>query len=192
MLETRAVLWPLTKETKGRRGRAKCCDWLSAPACCSLALVSCVHYVSLCSCPCLNVCTVGYSHRISRWTFARLAFPCRSAITSLPLPYHTPAMESTDAPSTHARPPPLNREPSNTRPKGILKNVTSPVPGDDPGAGFPASTAPTAEGATTLRWDEVNLNLNEVNRDATMKITEPKVRRWTAKGRIGADACGAW
>lgn len=29
-----------------------------------------------------------------------------------------------------------------------------------------------AEGG--VRWDEVNLNLNEVNRDSTMKITEPK------------------
>lgn len=34
------------------------------------------------------------------------------------------------------------------------------------------SPAAAAEGG--VRWDEVNLNLNEVNRDSTMKITEPK------------------
>jgi len=38
-----------------------------------------------------------------------------------------------------------------------------------------AQTVVEGQGAApSLRWDEVNLNLNEVNRDSTMKITEPK------------------
>lgn len=65
--------------------------------------------------------------------------------------------------STSSRPS-LARDPSSNsgRPKGILKNAH-----------------PTAEGGTVnegVRWDEVNLNLNEVEKEATtrMQITEPK------------------
>jgi len=71
--------------------------------------------------------------------------------------------EQSSSPSSQR--PPLARDPSsqnNLKPKGILKNA----PTENAAAG-----ATNAEG---VRWDEVNLNLNEVNRDSTMKITEPK------------------
>ena len=68
------------------------------------------------------------------------------------------------AQSTSTTRPSLAHNPSSNsgRPKGILKNAH-----------------PTGEGSTVnegVRWDEVNLNLNEVEKEATtrMQILEPK------------------
>lgn len=79
--------------------------------------------------------------------------------------------------STSSRPP-FPRDPSSSgvRPKGILKHAGSST-GQDGAAEDDAQTVVEGQGqgaAPSLRWDEVNLNLNEVNRDSTMKITEPK------------------
>lgn len=51
-----------------------------------------------------------------------------------------------------------NSNPSKAPPRGILKN--------NPGTQEPRSPH--------LTWDEPNLALNDLNRDSTMKITEPK------------------
>ena len=102
---------------------------------------------------------------------------------------HVPAsveLSSSDSdsalPTALAHPrPSLHRDPS-TQPRGILKNVN-----DDPASSSTPSTAITATSTTpaalhspalpadgSVRWDEVNLNLNDLQRDSTMKITEPK------------------
>lgn len=56
---------------------------------------------------------------------------------------------------------------SGIRPRGILKN-----------AHHPASSSAAAPGGTHhaggLAWDEANLSLNDLQKDSTMKITEPK------------------
>ncbi|GAA5837833.1 hypothetical protein JCM5353_002981 [Sporobolomyces roseus] len=62
-------------------------------------------------------------------------------------------VDPTPLSSTASRPPP---------PKGILKNSSSSSQGQ--------STSPHSG----LAWDEANLSLNEVQKDSTMKITEPK------------------
>merc|ERR1711939_1088433 len=99
-------------------------------------------------------------------------------------PYTTmqdPATSSQASGSNDAQRPLLARDPSsqsNVKPRGILKNPNADAPAsssaaDESGADAAAgSSAPGHEGA--VRWDEVNLNLNEVQRDSTMKITEPK------------------
>lgn len=73
-------------------------------------------------------------------------------------------MDEVPAASSSSSRPTLARDPSSHsgRPKGILKH---PVPAGESGA--------INEG---VRWDEVNLNLNEVEKEATtrMQITEPK------------------
>ena len=84
---------------------------------------------------------------------------------------------SSGAASTSSRPP-FPRDPSSSgvRPKGILKHAGGST-GQDGGAAAEDDAQTVVEGqgaAPSLRWDEVNLNLNEVNRDSTMKITEPK------------------
>lgn len=73
--------------------------------------------------------------------------------------------QATSSTSTSSRPP-LARDPSSNtgRPKGILKNA------------HPATAEGGAVNEAGVRWDEVNLNLNEVEKEATtrMQITEPK------------------
>ncbi|GAA6023744.1 hypothetical protein JCM8202_003162 [Rhodotorula sphaerocarpa] len=81
-----------------------------------------------------------------------------------------------DSPSS-----PPARKPSHSsgvRPRGILKNANAQ------GASSSGSTAAsavgqpqagqTAQGAHGLAWDEVNLSMNDLQKDSTMKITEPK------------------
>ncbi|KAK4055089.1 hypothetical protein OIV83_000369 [Microbotryomycetes sp. JL201] len=68
--------------------------------------------------------------------------------------------------------PPRTR--STSQPRGILKNSRQ----HSTSAGS-SSTSPPVRGADSrtgnnLQWDETNLTLNEVQRDSTMKITEPK------------------
>lgn len=75
--------------------------------------------------------------------------------------------------------PPLHRDPSSQQPRGILKNHNDDYVGGSGTAAAPTGTAAgvgggAGPGGDGVRWDEVNLNLNEVNRDSTMKITEPK------------------
>ncbi|GAA5982208.1 hypothetical protein JCM11641_006226 [Rhodosporidiobolus odoratus] len=69
----------------------------------------------------------------------------------------------------------LHRAPSHStsaRPKGILKNARS---SSSTNTTTQSTTQPPQEGTRErLAWDEENLSLNEVNRDSTMKITEPK------------------
>ncbi|GAA5918379.1 hypothetical protein JCM1841_003934 [Sporobolomyces salmonicolor] len=67
----------------------------------------------------------------------------------------------TRRPSTSARPPP----------RGILKNAHS-----SPSSSLPRTTTtdPSHAPATNLAWDEANLTLNELQKDSTMKIDEPK------------------
>lgn len=78
---------------------------------------------------------------------------------------------ATVAEGTHS-PPSLR---STVKPKGILKNskATSESTTGNNNVGKQASARAGAGGG--LAWDEANLSLNEVQRDATMKITEPKV-----------------
>ena len=76
----------------------------------------------------------------------------------------------------HPRPS-MHRDPSN-QPKGILKNANDDLPAfnhaiNTTGAGILASGGVMATDGS-VRWDEVNLNLNDLQRDSTMKITEPK------------------
>lgn len=77
--------------------------------------------------------------------------------------------QSTSPPRSSSAPrPSLGRETS--RPKGILKNAAA----DglvSPSVEMDVQAGTQAEG---VKWDEVNLSLNDVNRDSTMKITEPK------------------
>ncbi|BGP44385.1 hypothetical protein JCM10450v2_000196 [Rhodotorula kratochvilovae] len=82
-----------------------------------------------------------------------------------------------------APPSPPHRTPSHsstTRPKGILKrggaSSSSSVARSPPSStGQPALGAPAgASAAQQLAWDEANLSLNDLQRDSTMKITEPK------------------
>ncbi|ORY90175.1 hypothetical protein BCR35DRAFT_299738 [Leucosporidium creatinivorum] len=58
---------------------------------------------------------------------------------------------------------PLSRSASHSQPRGILKN-----------SGQQHSATATRQPAQGLVWDEANLSLNEVQKDSTMKITEPK------------------
>lgn len=63
--------------------------------------------------------------------------------------------------NAHATRPQVNRQNRSTSvvsPKGILKNKMGPQESRSP----------------HLTWDEPNLALNDLNRDSTMKITEPK------------------
>ncbi|GAA5999881.1 uncharacterized protein JCM10292_003520 [Rhodotorula paludigena] len=75
--------------------------------------------------------------------------------------------------------PPV-RKPSHssaTRPRGILKNHSNPSSSSSlpRAAGSPPQQAPHGAGAgAQLAWDEANLSLNDLQRDSTMKITEPK------------------
>ncbi|KAM0793607.1 hypothetical protein ACM66B_001040 [Microbotryomycetes sp. NB124-2] len=75
--------------------------------------------------------------------------------------------------------PPRTR--STSQPRGILKNSRQ----HSTSAGSVTSTSPPARASSSgnatggrtgnnLQWDETNLTLNEVQRDSTMKITEPK------------------
>lgn len=58
---------------------------------------------------------------------------------------------------------------SGIRPRGILKNAHHPASSSSSsGAAGAASTHPG------LAWDEANLSLNDLQKDSTMKITEPK------------------
>ncbi|GAA6010171.1 hypothetical protein JCM10207_005650 [Rhodosporidiobolus poonsookiae] len=60
---------------------------------------------------------------------------------------------------------PLTRQPSHSSSapaRGILKNRSS------------SSTQAERPPAAGLAWDEANLSLNDLHRDSTMKITEPK------------------
>lgn len=70
------------------------------------------------------------------------------------------------SPASSSRPS-LARDPSSHsgRPKGILKHPHLPAAGEN--------STNANEG---VKWDEVNLNLNEVEKEATtrMQITEPK------------------
>lgn len=59
--------------------------------------------------------------------------------------------------------PPLSRSASHSQPRGILKNGQQ-------------HATDRQSGTHALVWDEANLSLNEVQKDSTMKITEPKVR----------------
>lgn len=72
---------------------------------------------------------------------------------------------------------PLARSASNPAPKGILKR--------------PEGQANAAGDKSGLSWDEQNLALNEIQKDSTMKIDEPKVRLHDSQGwpkaRRGAD-----
>lgn len=56
-------------------------------------------------------------------------------------------------PSASTRPPP---------PRGILKNSST------------SSTSPPTTTHSGLAWDEANLTLNDLQKDSTMKIDEPK------------------
>ncbi|KAK4052874.1 hypothetical protein OIO90_004150 [Microbotryomycetes sp. JL221] len=76
--------------------------------------------------------------------------------------------------------PPRTR--STSQPRGILKNsrshsnsMTTASPNSQTSAA-PAGQQQTQQARTgnNLQWDETNLTLNEVQRDSTMKITEPK------------------
>ncbi|TNY19839.1 Proteophosphoglycan ppg4 [Rhodotorula diobovata] len=100
-----------------------------------------------------------------------------------------------------AAPSPPHRTPSHssgTRPKGILKRGGASSSSSSSTAQLPASSTQPAPGAPTvgraggnnavptqqqhqhqhqqnqLAWDEANLSLNDLQRDSTMKITEPK------------------
>ena len=61
---------------------------------------------------------------------------------------------------------------SSTAIRGILKHTTSDAA--VPTVGVSEQQAAAEAAAAGVKWDEVNLNLNEVNRESTMKITEPK------------------
>jgi hypothetical protein len=72
-------------------------------------------------------------------------------------------MDDTSSQATSSRPG-LARDPSSHgggRPRGILKNLNAEG---------------TSQAEAGVRWDEVNLNLNEVEKEATtrMQINEPK------------------
>ncbi|GAA6046558.1 hypothetical protein JCM3770_006208 [Rhodotorula araucariae] len=78
-------------------------------------------------------------------------------------------------------PSPPHRAPSHsssTRPKGILKHAgaSSSVACSPPSTSGQPALAPPAgtNAAQQLAWDEANLSLNDLQRDSTMKITEPK------------------
>jgi protein phosphatase inhibitor 2 len=58
---------------------------------------------------------------------------------------------------------------SGIRPRGILKNAHHPASSSS-GAGAGAGGTHHAG----LAWDETNLSLNDLQKDSTMKITEPK------------------
>lgn len=62
------------------------------------------------------------------------------------------------------------------KPKGILKNSRSQSQVDTGSSSVGTGTG-SGSGSSSggLAWDEANLSLNEVQRDSTMKITEPKV-----------------
>ncbi|GAA5884245.1 hypothetical protein JCM3774_003590, partial [Rhodotorula dairenensis] len=67
---------------------------------------------------------------------------------------------------------PPARKPSHSsgvRPRGILKNAHH-TPSS---SSSPASAHPQPH-AGQLAWDEANLSLNDLQKDSTMKITEPK------------------
>lgn len=67
--------------------------------------------------------------------------------------------QSEDAESSSSRPHFSPRTTSGSFPKGILKN---------------AQHGSHSSGQHSLQWDEENLALTEINKDALMKITEPK------------------
>jgi len=73
--------------------------------------------------------------------------------------------------TTSAAPrPSLHRDPSSQAPRGILKKAD-----DDGPVSPPAGAVAQGQGQEgAVHWDEVNLSLNDVNRDSTMRITEPK------------------
>lgn len=80
-----------------------------------------------------------------------------------------PATTTTTAPPR----PLLHRDPSSQQPRGILKKADDDTAGPvSPPAGVGQLAGQGQEGA--VHWDEVNLSLNDVNRDSTMRITEPK------------------
>ncbi|GAA5991395.1 hypothetical protein JCM10908_003291 [Rhodotorula pacifica] len=70
---------------------------------------------------------------------------------------------------------PPARKPSHSsaiRPRGILKNA-KPSSSSSSDAAAPSHTT-TTTGHAGLAWDEANLSLNDLQKDSTMKITEPK------------------
>ncbi|GAA5854985.1 hypothetical protein JCM8547_002336 [Rhodosporidiobolus lusitaniae] len=85
-------------------------------------------------------------------------------------------VDSTPAPEQ------LTRRPSHASarpPKGILKHSSSSSGPTAPSLDSLALQTPPATGTAQgggggIAWDEANLSLNEVNKDSTMKITEPK------------------
>ena len=71
----------------------------------------------------------------------------------------------------------MDAEPNGlaAKPRGILKHPALPraPPSAEPASAPPGGEAPPHSGRG-LVWDEANLSLNEVQKDSTMKITEPK------------------
>ncbi|POY70512.1 hypothetical protein BMF94_6426 [Rhodotorula taiwanensis] len=71
-------------------------------------------------------------------------------------------------------PQPSPRKPSHSngvRPRGILKNANPSSSSSNPTG---AAAGPATNAAHGLAWDEVNLSMNDLQKDSTMKITEPK------------------
>ena len=56
-------------------------------------------------------------------------------------------------------------------PRGILKNAHSSSSSSTTQSQSQSQSSSSSHG---LAWDEANLSLNEVQKDSTMKITEPK------------------
>lgn len=72
-------------------------------------------------------------------------------------------------------PQPSPRKPSHSngvRPRGILKNANPSSSSSNPTGA--AAAGPATNAAHGLAWDEVNLSMNDLQKDSTMKITEPK------------------
>lgn len=124
-------------------------------------------------CSCLLVVCKGLVRLSGPLSDFTAASEChRLRLVSSLLPPRLLAMELDEAPShspAHRRP----SQPGAPRPKGILKN-RSPSSTSTSGpslANLVLDTPPERQG---LVWDEANLSLNEVQKDSTMKITEPK------------------
>lgn len=101
--------------------------------------------------------------------------------------YSQSAIADDETPAAALHQPPRTR--STSQPRSILKNGRSQSssagsqPGQQPGTNNSqqAGQRPSNVG---LQWDETNLTLNEVQRDSTMKITEPKVGRRAGLGLV--------
>jgi len=69
----------------------------------------------------------------------------------------------------------IDRPTTNTaKPRGILKNVTRNNNNNSSSSSSSSSQPQSQTQSHGLAWDEANLSLNEVQKDSTMKITEPK------------------